>query len=68
MLPSDPAAAATVQAQLLDFIRRSVADAFSRAQVNLQALTPAQALSIVTQVYEQAFSIVQTMGEAAAEE
>lgn len=67
ILPSDPAEAATVQAQLLDFVRGSVADALARAQINMQTLTPATVLRIVTNVYEQAFSILQTMGETEAE-
>jgi hypothetical protein len=66
-LPSDPSEAATVQAQLLDFVRGSVSDALTRAQINMQALTPATVLAIVTGVYEQAFSILQTMGDAEAE-
>ncbi|HUZ93606.1 MAG TPA: Qat anti-phage system associated protein QatB [Edaphobacter sp.] len=66
-LPSDPSDAATVQEQLLDFIRGSVSDALTRAQINMQALTPATVLGIVTGVYEQAFSILQTMGDAEAE-
>lgn len=67
ILPSDPSEAATVQAQLLDFVRGSVSDALTRAQINMQALTPATVLGIVTRLYEQAFSILQTMGEAEAE-
>lgn len=67
ILPSDAADAARVQAQLLDFVRGSVADALTRAQINMQALTPATVLRIVTNIYEQAFSILQTMGDAEAE-
>ncbi len=67
ILPSDPAEAVTVQAQLLDFVRGSVADALTRAQINMQALTPDTVFRIVTSVYEQAFSILQTMGEVEAE-
>ena len=66
-VPADPTDAATVQAQLLDFVRGSVSDALARARINMQALTPATVLGIVTRVYEQAFDILQAMGEAEAE-
>lgn len=66
-LPSDPAQALTIQAQLLDFIRGSVSDAIARAQINMQALTPETVLGVVTHVYELAFSILQSMGEAEAD-
>lgn len=67
-LPASPADAARVQAQLLDFVRRSVADALTAARAAMQALTPSRVLGFVTRVYEQAFSILQTLGDAAAEE
>jgi hypothetical protein len=63
-VPSDATQAAAVQEQLLDFIRGSVADALAAAQINMQALTTERALGIVTSVYERAFSVLQTMGEA----
>lgn len=63
-LPSDPTQAATVQEQLLDFIRGSVADALVTAQINMQTLTPERVLGIVTDVYERAFGVLQSMGEA----
>jgi hypothetical protein len=63
-LPSDATQAATVQEQLLDFIRGSVADALATAQINMQALTTETVLGIVTGVYERAFSVLQSMGEA----
>jgi hypothetical protein len=66
-LPASPADAARVQAQLLDFVRRSVADALTTARGAMQALTPDRVLGFVTRVYEQAFSILQTLGDAAAE-
>jgi hypothetical protein len=67
ILPSDPSEAATVQAQLLDFVRRSVADALSTARADMLALTPDRVMGFVTRVYEQAFGILQTLGEAEAE-
>ena len=66
-LPSDPSEAATVQAQLLDFVRGAVSDALTRAQINMQALTPATVLAMVTCVYEQAYAIMQTMADAETE-
>lgn len=66
MLPADPATASRVQVQLFDFIRRSVSDALTAARSALQALTTDRVLGFVTQVYEQAFSIMQTLGEEEA--
>ncbi len=62
-LPSDAAAAAKVQEQLFDFIRRSVSDALATGMANVAAMTPDKVLGFVTGVYEQAFSILQSMGE-----
>lgn len=66
-LPSNPAAASRVQVQLFDFIRRGVADALTSARITLQSLTSDRVFGFVTQVYEQAFSIMQTMGEEEAQ-
>lgn len=66
-LPANPSAAANVQAQLLDFVRRSVADALTTARAAMQALTPERVLGFVTHVYEQAFFILKTLGDAEAE-
>jgi hypothetical protein len=60
-LPSDSRAAARVQAQLNDFIRRGVAGAVAAA------LTPDRVLGFVGRIYEQAFGILQIMGDAEAE-
>ncbi|MBV9877724.1 MAG: hypothetical protein JO025_23560 [Verrucomicrobia bacterium] len=65
-LPADPAAAQRVQAQLLDFIRRGVSDALTFARTTMQTLTADRVLAFVTGVYEQAFSILQTLGDAEA--
>lgn len=69
ILPSDSRQAARVQAQLHDFIRRGVADALisARATGVASALTPERVLSFVGHVYEQAFGILQIMGNAEAE-
>ncbi len=66
-LPSDSREAARVQAQLKDFIRRGVADALTTARTAVAALTPDRVLQFVGRVYEQAFDILQIMGDAEAE-
>lgn len=64
ILPADPREVANVQAQLHDFIRRGVADALSQSRMTIQTLTPDRVQNFVDQVYEQAFSILQVLGEA----
>lgn len=66
-MPADASDAARVQTQLLEFVRRSVADALTSARVAIQALTPDRVLGFVTHVYEQAFSILQSLGDAEAD-
>lgn len=66
-LPSDAAQAASVQRQLLDFVRRSVSDSLTQARAGMQTLTPERVFGFVTRVYEQAYAIMQTMAEAEAE-
>ena len=66
MLPTDVRAAERVQAQLRDFIRRSVSDALSAAGNVVQELTPDRVLDFVGGVYESAFDILQTLGDAEA--
>ncbi|WP_244136146.1 Qat anti-phage system associated protein QatB [Burkholderia sp. BCC0801] len=66
-LPSDSREAARVQAQLNDFIRRGVADALTTARAAAAALTPDRVLQFVGRIYEQAFGILQIMGDAEAE-
>jgi len=66
-LPADAAQAAALQKQLFDFVRRSVADAMTQARTAMVALTPEKVSGFVTQVYEQAFTVLQTMGEMEAE-
>lgn len=67
-LPADSRQAARVQLQLKDFVRRSVADALTRARIATATLTQQHVLGFVGHVYEQAFGILQSMGEAEAEE
>jgi hypothetical protein len=54
-----------VQTQLFDFIRRSVSDALTAGLTEVATMTPVVALGYVTLVYEQAFTILQSLGEAA---
>ncbi len=65
-LPADPRAAARVEAQLRDFIQRGVSDAINAAGVNIQSLSPDAVTGFVTSVYQSAFEILQTMGDAEA--
>jgi len=65
-LPADAAEALSVQEQLRDFIARGVSDALSAARAGLESLTPQNVLGFVTRVYEQAFGILQSLGETEA--
>lgn len=67
ILPSDAREASRVQAQLHDFIQRGVADALTSARGAVAALTPDRVLDFVGRIYEQAFGILQIMGDAEAE-
>lgn len=62
--PSDSLAAAQVEEQLHDFIRRGVADALAAADVAATALTPETVLKFVEGIYEEAFRILKIMGDA----
>jgi hypothetical protein len=66
-LPADAGAAGRIQAQLRDFIQRGVSDALNSAAVAIQALTPDAVIGFVTGIYQAAFEILQTMGEAEAD-
>jgi hypothetical protein len=65
-VPADVRTAERVQAQLRDFIRRSVSDALTAARTALQSLTPERALRFVTEVYQATFEILQTLAEREA--
>jgi hypothetical protein len=67
VMPANVTEAQNVQAQLRDFIRRSVSDSLARAGTALTALSQSTVSSFVTTVYEQAFSILQSIGEAEAD-
>lgn len=66
-LPASVADAEKVQSQLFDFVRRSVSDALTTGLADPQALTQTKIVGFITSVYEQAFSILQSMGEAEGE-
>lgn len=66
VLPADSRKAALVQAQLGDFIRRGVSDALTAARGAVAAMTPDRVLDLVGRIYEQAFGILQIMGDAEA--
>ena len=66
LLPNNVGEAEQVQGQLGDFIRRAIADAFTRVRLTFDSLTPAQVKVLVDGVYEQTFSILQQMGEREA--
>jgi hypothetical protein len=66
-LPSNAREAASVQNQLHDFIQRAVGDALASVRAAAGALTSDRVLGFVDRVYEQAFSILQTIGDAEAE-
>lgn len=65
-LPADPHATERVQAQLRDFIQRSVSDAINAVSVNIQSLTPDAVMDFVTNVYQSAFDVLQTIGDGEA--
>jgi hypothetical protein len=65
--PADARAAAHVQVQLHDFIRRSVADALASATLPGQSLRYDRVLGFVDQIYAQTFEILRTMGETEAQ-
>jgi hypothetical protein len=66
-LPSDVSAIERAQEQLHDFVSRAVCDALSNARVAAGPLTQQQALQYVDAVYEAAFEMLQTIGDAEAE-
>jgi hypothetical protein len=63
-LPNDVAAVERVQLQLHDFVSRAVSDALNQVQAAPGTLTPQQALQHVDAVFEAAFDMLQTLGDA----
>ena len=66
-MPTDAQAAHRVEAQLRDFIRGGVSDALTRARAESPNLTPERIQSFVDTVYESAFAILQSLGQAEAD-
>jgi hypothetical protein len=66
-LPSNVRAVEQVQDQLRDFIRRGVGDALTAMSDGMEALTPERVLGFVDEVYESAFAILQSLGDAEAQ-
>jgi len=62
-LPQDASEAADIQAQLFEFLARSVSDAFAANQMGA-TMTQEQVTRTIDSVYEQAYSILQSMAEA----
>lgn len=63
-MPADTQAAHRVEQQLRDFIRGGVSDALTRARAETPNLTSERIQSFVDAVYESAFAILQTLGDA----
>lgn len=68
MMPADAQAAHRVEQQLRDFIRGGVSDALERERANAPNLSSERIHAFVEAVYESAFSILQALGEAEADQ
>jgi len=66
-LPADAVQAASLQRQLLDFVRRSVGDAMTQARQAMVTLTPERVSGFVTRVYEEALRLLESFGESEAD-
>jgi hypothetical protein len=66
-MPRDARQADRVVAQIRDFIRRGVSDALASSRATLDALTRDRASVFIDQIYVDAFSVLQSLGEEAAE-
>lgn len=62
-LPQDAKEAADIQAQLFEFVERCVSDAFEANQMGT-AMTQEQVTRTIDSIYEQAYSILESMAEA----
>lgn len=67
-VPSNVLEAQRAQTQLFEFIRGGVSDALARATNALQTLTPDRVSGFVEGIYEQAFAVLEAMGDEAADE
>ena len=66
-VPSNPRLARQIQTQLFEFIRRGVSDALAVSQDSMQTLTKRNINDFVNRVYEDAFAILQKLGEVEVE-
>ena len=57
-----------VEKQLRDFIRGAVSDALTSARESKPSVTQDQVLAFVDSVYESAFSILKSLGDAEADQ
>lgn len=67
-MPSNAQVARHVEKQLRDFIRGAVSDALTRTRENKPSVTQDQVLAFVDSVYESAFSILKSLGDAEADQ
>lgn len=67
-MPTSAQAAHRVEAQLRDFIRGGVSDALTSARTESPILTPERIQSFVDTVYASAFAILQSLGNAEADQ
>lgn len=67
-MPTSAQAAHRVEEQLRDFIRGGVSDALTRAHTESPTLTPERIQSFVDAVYASAFAILQSLGDAEADQ
>lgn len=65
-LPQDAKEATEIQAQLFEFVERSVSDAFTANQMGT-TMTQEQVTRTIDSVYEQAYSILESMAETETE-
>jgi hypothetical protein len=66
-LPQDAKEAADLQAQLFEFVERAVTDAFAANQTAYGTITQDQVSRTIDTIYEQSYSILQSMAEAEAD-
>ena len=64
--PDNIAAFEVAHDQLHDFLRGGVSDALTHARADMESLTFEHAMQFIDSVYEQAFGILQTLGEKEA--
>lgn len=61
-MPQDAKEAAEIQAQLFEFVGRAVSDSFAAHQI--ATITQDQVTRTIDTIYEQSYSILQSMAEA----